>query len=238
MSDLTPLKEFVSQHPHIRHATPESPDFSSLRASYFINDALNPLMIVRPQSADDVAGLLSVFASHSIPFTIRTGGHDIFSRSVANDSVTIDMRDIAYASVDKPSLTARVGGGTLVGELVQQLAKEGVATPTGLIDAIGYVGWATHGGIGVMGPNYGLGVDQIVGAKIVNGQGKIVDADDKLLTGIRGGGGAFGVIVELTIKVYPLTHVRMAQVSSGKLCNFQDAILTDALAGSWRFHHL
>lgn len=209
MSDLTPLKEFLSQHPHIRHATPSSPDFSSFRTSFVIDDTIQPLMVVRPQSADDVAGLVSIFASHSIPFTVRAGGHDIFNRSVANDSVTIDMRDITHVSIDKASLTARVGGGILVKGLAEQLAKEDVVTPTGLVDAIGYIGWATHGGFGAMSPNYGLGVDQILGAKIVNAEGKIIDADEKLLTGIRGGGGAFGVIVELTIKVYPLSHVRM-----------------------------
>ena len=34
-----------------------------------------------------------------------------------------------------------------------------------------------------------------------------VDADEELLKGIRGGGGIFGVIVELTVKVYPLKEV-------------------------------
>jgi len=35
----------------------------------------------------------------------------------------------------------------------------------------------------------------------------LVDASEELLTGIRGGGGAFGVIVELKIKVYALKNV-------------------------------
>lgn len=55
--------------------------------------------------------------------------------------------------------------------------------------------------------NYGLGADQIVAAKIVNAKGELVDADAELLEGIRGGGGISGVIVELTIKVYPLKEV-------------------------------
>jgi FAD/FMN-containing dehydrogenase len=52
-----------------------------------------------------------------------------------------------------------------------------------------------------------LGVDQIVAAKLVNPNGEIVAADDDLLKGIRGAGGMFGVIVELTIKVFPLKEV-------------------------------
>lgn len=55
---------------------------------------------------------------------------------------------------------------------------------------------------------YGLGVDQIVGAKIVTAAaGEAVDADEELLKGIRGAGTALGVIVELTVKTYPLRKI-------------------------------
>ncbi len=72
---------------------------------------------------------------------------------------------------------------------------------------MGYVGWATLGGYGPFSTSHGLGVDQIVAAKVVNAKGELVEADAELLQGIRGGGGIFGVIVELTIKVYPLKEV-------------------------------
>jgi FAD/FMN-containing dehydrogenase len=54
-----------------------------------------------------------------------------------------------------------------------------------------------------------MGVDQILGAKIVNASGEIQDADEDMLIGIRGGGASLGIIVELTIKVYPLDTVRL-----------------------------
>lgn len=50
-------------------------------------------------------------------------------------------------------------------------------------------------------------MDQIVGAKLVTSKGELIDAPDELLKGIRGAGTIFGVIVELTIKVYPLKEV-------------------------------
>jgi FAD/FMN-containing dehydrogenase len=72
---------------------------------------------------------------------------------------------------------------------------------------VGYVGWATQGGIGPFTTLHGLGADQIISAKLVNASGEVVDASKELLKGIRGGGGIFGVIVELTIKVYPSEQV-------------------------------
>jgi hypothetical protein len=53
----------------------------------------------------------------------------------------------------------------------------------------------------------GWAVDQITGAKVVNSKGDIVDADQERLKLIRGAGGIGGIIVELTIKVYPKTKV-------------------------------
>lgn len=66
------------------------------------------------------------------------------------------------------------------------------------------MGWSTAGGYGPFSSLYGPGVDQIVGAKLVDSKGELVDASEELLKGIRGAGGIFGVIVELTIKVFPL----------------------------------
>jgi FAD/FMN-containing dehydrogenase len=78
---------------------------------------------------------------------------------------------------------------------------------SGSVGSVGYVGWSTNGGYGPFSSLYGLGVDQIVGAKLVNYKGELVEASDDLLKGIRGAGNIFGVIVELTIKVFPLKEV-------------------------------
>jgi FAD/FMN-containing dehydrogenase len=66
---------------------------------------------------------------------------------------------------------------------------------------------------------YGLGVDQIVGAKIVNAKGELVEANDEMLKGIRGGGGIFGVIAELAIKVYPLKEVSRLSLDLRTSCS-------------------
>ncbi|KUI70343.1 6-hydroxy-D-nicotine oxidase [Cytospora mali] len=66
--------------------------------------------------------------------------------------------------------------------------------------------WALAGGYGSFNSGYGLGVDQILGARVVAANGTIVDTDDdpELLWALRGAGsGSFGVVTEFRIKVYP-----------------------------------
>lgn len=69
------------------------------------------------------------------------------------------------------------------------------------------MGWATTGGFGPLAGKHGLGVDQIVAAKIVDATGQLVEADAETLRAIRGATGNFGIIVELTIRTYPISKV-------------------------------
>ena len=84
---------------------------------------------------------------------------------------------------------------------------------SGTIASVGYTGWATLGGYGPLTSHYGMGVDQIIGQNSLRDKlladGEIQDADEEMLVGIRGGGGSLGIIVELTIKVYPISTVSL-----------------------------
>lgn len=204
--DHDALARFLEEHPSIKHYNPTSPDFDDT-AKAFVALYPQPPAIVRPQSAEDVAALVSHCVATNTTFAVRSGGHDLQGRSQVADALRIDMRDIAYVHVADDKKTARIGGGALCGGVLRALEKEGLMTSTAGVDTVGYVGWATLGGYGVVSPSFGMGIDQIVGAKMVNSEGKCVVADEVLLEGLRGGGGNFGIVTELTIKVYPLQEV-------------------------------
>ena len=128
-------------------------------------------------------------------------------RSIVQDALVIDLRKLAYTKISASRTTVRIGGGTLATQVGADLSKEGLATAVGNTARVGYVGWAVYGGYGPCNALYGLGIDNIVGATVVNAKGEVVDADDELLKGIRGAGGALGVITEVEVKVYPLKTV-------------------------------
>jgi FAD/FMN-containing dehydrogenase len=164
-------------------------------------------------------------------FSVRVGGHDMFGRSQVHDAITIDLREIAYVHVNPEAHTARLGGGVLVMEVLKELKKHGMIVPHPVIPGVGFVGWATHGGYGLLSAQYGFGVDQILQAQLVDSQALIRDADEDMLTAIRGGGGCLGIIVELTIKVYPLCQV---QIKSSSAVGF----VLSSPPGTRRCHHV
>lgn len=202
------LIHFLSENSHIRHATPESPDFVELREQFVIQETRSPGIIVRPHDIDDIASLIKVLTKNNLPFNVRGGGHDMFGRSVVQDGVSIDMRDISHVYVDEASHTARVGGGVINIDLHRELDKHKMTTAHAVTPTVGFTGWAIHGGYGLLSTKYGLGSDQILGARVVDGQGNIVDADETLLTAIRGGGGSVAIIYELLIKLYHSEKVK------------------------------
>jgi FAD/FMN-containing dehydrogenase len=187
---------------NIEHWTPGSDTYESFRS--WVSTPSCPCVITVPKSVSEVQAIVRHSIEQSIPFTVQGGGHDLYGRSTLQDGLTISMRRLNGVSIAENRKTATIGGGVLFTKLIDDLAAQGLLAATGTVGSIGYVGWATHGGYGWSTNWAGLGVDQIVGAKLVNAQGEVVEADAEMLRGIRGGGGGnFGVIVELTIKLYP-----------------------------------
>jgi FAD/FMN-containing dehydrogenase len=201
------VEAFFDKHPQIPFVTPTSPVYRDIRAAYIKDSPITPLGIARPRTAEDVAAVVAFAAARGIEISVRTGGHDLFGRAFVQGGLAIDMRELAYAKISEDRKTVRIGGGTLAIAVTEALTAEGLATAVGSFPTVGFVGWATLGGYGPFAPNYGLGVDQIVGAKIVNGEGRVVDADEDMAVALRGGGGALGVVVEMTVNVYPLKNV-------------------------------
>ncbi|KAJ5778768.1 hypothetical protein N7520_002014 [Penicillium odoratum] len=224
------LTAFLAENSHIQYSSPDSPDFDDLSSIFVINAIKEPSMVVRPRSAEDISALVSLCIANNLPFTIRAGGHDMFGRCQVNDAVTIDMREISHVHVDHKSQTARVGGGVIFMKLVKELEKHKMAAPTPVTPSVGFVGWALHGGYGLLSSKYGLGVDQIVGATVINAHGVIQEADDMMLRAIRGAGGTVGVIAELRIRIYPLDQVLAGAITyqphdlSVTIQNFNDKL--------------
>jgi len=81
---------------------------------------------------------------------------------------------------------------------------------TGSEPCVGLVGATLGGGVGRYNGLHGMIVDALKSVKLVTAAGKLVTVSDRenpdLMWGLRGAGMNFGVIVEATYQVYPLTY--------------------------------
>ncbi|KAJ0130218.1 hypothetical protein HZ326_26683, partial [Fusarium oxysporum f. sp. albedinis] len=125
--------------------------------------------------ADITKSFIKTSSSPSI--VARPQMHQI---SQVNGALTFDMRNINYVNISEDKKTANIGGGIIARESAKALDAEELITTTPL------------------STKYGLGVDQIIGAKYVNAEGVLVDAGGEELMAIRGGGDCLGIIAEIT----------------------------------------
>jgi FAD/FMN-containing dehydrogenase len=194
--------------------TRSSPHFKDVSRVWNRNNVAKPLAVARCLSTSAVQSVVSFCSGaaakargsgSSIPLVVRSAGHDGFNRSTLQDGLMLDVRGLDSITISPDRQSATIGGGVIGGNLIGFLDDHGLITPTGYCNTVGYVGWATGGGYGVLAGAYGLGVDQILGATLVDAAGNLVDTDDdpNLLWAIRGAGtGNFGVVVSLRIRVY------------------------------------
>ncbi|KAJ6086684.1 hypothetical protein N7467_005598 [Penicillium canescens] len=169
-----------------------------------------PLACVQPQTEKEISQVIQFCTTKAIPFSVRSGGHDFYGRSLVVGGILIDMRAMDTIVLDPNRDSARVGGGVIAGALQETLNSYGLFTPTGQAKSVGYVSWACGGGYGFYVGTYGFGVDQILGARVVLAGGHIVDTDQEpeLLWALRGAGaGTFGVVTELRVKVYTVPRL-------------------------------
>lgn len=184
-------------------------EYESRRKIYQLDNVATPHAIACPRNTEDVAALVRYSIEANIPITVRSGGHDVFGRSIVESALCIDMRAIDFVEIAEDKKSARIGGGIRFGKLAEDLSKDGLVCPLGAVPNVGYVGWASLGGYGSLSGQYGLGLDQIIGAEVVNANAEIIQADEEMLKGIRGAGGNFGIVAGLRIKVYELKTVRL-----------------------------
>ena len=199
------LLSLISSNPSLKLYTRSSPHFDALKSVWNLKYAHNePLALIRATTVSEVSTIIKFCVADNIPLAVRSGGHDLFGRSIVPDAVILDIRELNSIEVAEDEKTVVIGGGTLTLDLVNFLDAKGLVTPTSLAGIVGWAGWAFAGGFGPLINTYGLGVDQIVSARIVTADGEVKEADHELLWGVKGAGGAFGVITELTVRVHCL----------------------------------
>ena len=216
-------------------------EYDSLRQNVNRRHNIFPMMIVMAENDQDLHQALDFSKKYQIPIRLRGGAHNFESQSIG-DGMVIDQsrrkkmyikwedddqtlnKDLHTNTLDESNRVNQkipyiyMEPGCLLGPVADFLDQQGLVMIMGSCPNNGVVGFLLGGGIGYLSRRYGLGSDSLAAVKAILADGTEIIADEHqnkdFLWASRGaGGGNFGIITGLKVRVYPIKHVTQFKIT-------------------------
>ncbi|KAH7139048.1 hypothetical protein B0J11DRAFT_588690 [Dendryphion nanum] len=178
-----------------------------------------PVYAVNATEAKHVKAAVNFARLKNIRLNVKSTGHSFQGRSTGFGTISIwthNMRGIKWhddfkpdsCSLKSPQMAATIAAGERVRDVYTAAASHNAIVVAGSAQDVGIMGWFSGGGHGPLSSTYGLGVDNVLQAKLITPSGDLLTLNpclnSDLFWAIRGGGGStFGVLTEVTMKAYP-----------------------------------
>ncbi|KAL1969230.1 hypothetical protein VTN77DRAFT_484 [Rasamsonia byssochlamydoides] len=198
------LASKLSSGAHIYY--PGSSGFAEATDRWSALDAPNVTIIVEVATENDVAETVKYANASNIPFIAVNGGHGaITSLGKVHHGIEIWLNQLNSVTISPTGDTATFGGGILT----KTIHRHAVGSRQ-----------ADRGGHGFLQGRHGLIADQFVSMRLVLADGSImtVDSSSDLFWAIKGTGHNFGIVTEVTSKIY--------DVEDGGLWSYSSFVFT------------
>ncbi len=174
-----------------------------------------PALIARVTGTADVRQAVDFARDHGGLLTaVKCGGHSSSGKSTCDRGMMIDLSPFRDVRVDPIARTARVTGGSLLGQLDHEAMTYDLVVPMGTVSHTGVGGLVTGGGFGRVARRFGLSVDNLLSVDVVTADGQFrrasAEENPDLFWGVRGGGGNFGVVTSFEFRLHPMQRQVMA----------------------------
>ncbi|KAJ8493313.1 hypothetical protein OPV22_015034 [Ensete ventricosum] len=185
---------------------------SSIQNNRFLysSSTTKPVLIVTPTNESHVQAAVVCSRKHGLRVRVRSGGHDYEGMSYVSEGdrfIIVDLAALRSVTVDTGQSTAWVQAGATLGEVYYTIAEKNrtVGFSAGTCPTVGVGGHFSGGGIGTLSRKYGTAADNIVDARLVDVNGRILDRQsmgEDYFWAIRGGGAAsFGIVLSYKIEL-------------------------------------
>ncbi|HSJ21058.1 MAG TPA: FAD-binding oxidoreductase [Nocardioidaceae bacterium] len=170
--------------------------------------AKQPRCVVRPSTTRDVAATVDFARDHNLLLGVRCGGHNIGGAAIPDGGIMLDLSGLRTVEVDPDRRLAHVGGGCLLRDVDRASQAYNLATTLGFVSEVGVGGLTLGGGFGYLARRFGWAVDNFEEVEVVTADGQVRVANREehpdLFWAVRGGGGNFGVVTRITLRLHPV----------------------------------
>jgi FAD/FMN-containing dehydrogenase len=189
---------------------------------------------VAARNADDIAAAVNFAREHNLRLVVKGGGHSYQGTSNASDSLLIWTRHMHDVTIQPdfvaqgcqgthaPQRAVTVGSGTIWMQAYDAVTtKAGAYVQGGGCTTVGVAGLIQGGGFGSFSKHYGTAAAGLLEAEVVTADGKVRIANactnPDLFWALKGGGGGtFGAVSKLTLRVRDLPELAGAAIFTVK----------------------
>jgi FAD/FMN-containing dehydrogenase len=168
-----------------------------------------PAVVVEAEGAADVRAAVVAAREHDLPFAVQATGHG--TRVPADGGILVKTGAMRTVMVDPDRRVAHLGAGARWGDVLAAAAPFGLAPLSGSAPDVGVAGYTLGGGVGWLARLHGFAADSLVRAEVVTAEGRMAtacaDHNADLFWALRGGGGGFGVVTAMEVRLYPVAAV-------------------------------
>src|SRR4051812_45173338 len=186
---------------------PGDPGYDEARMPWNVAVDQRPAAVAYPACADEVSDIVRSAVASGLRVAPRGTGHNAGPLGPLDDTVLLRTSAMTDVEIDAERLVARIGAGALWADVVEAAAPYGLAALHGSSPDVGVVGYSLGGGIGWYARQLGMATNSILGVDLVLGDGTRIHADadtnPDVFWAVRGGGGNFGIVTELEMRLFP-----------------------------------
>ncbi|GLX40935.1 FAD-binding protein [Streptomyces lavendulae] len=196
--------------------TPDDGGYDEVRRVFNGMVDRRPAVIAQCEDEADVVTAVRFARELDLPVAVRGGGHSVAGMALGDGALVVDLRRMHEVTVHPAAKAVRVGGGATMSHLDRACQPYDLATTGGRASTTGVGGFVLGGGSGWLDRAFGLAVDNLIGADVVTADGTCVTATaedhPELFWALHGGGGNFGVVTSLTLRLHELPAMSIAML--------------------------
>ena len=190
---------------------PGDPGWEDARQAWNLAVDQHPAAIALPSSAGDAAAAVRFARERGLRVAAQGTGHGATPMGSLADTLLIKTSRMHGLTIDPVARVARAEAGVIWRQVTEEAAVYGLTGLAGSSPDVGVVGYTLGGGMSWLGRTYGLSANNVEAFEVVTADGRLVRADacrePDLFWALRGGGGSFGVVTAVELRLFPIARV-------------------------------
>lgn len=190
-------------------AMPGSDGYDQARIAWNLAVDQRPQVVITATTEQDIVAAVDFAREQRFGVAVQGTGHGV--AVPANGGVLVNTARMNSVEINGSGMKATVGPGARWQDVIPKAHELGLAPLSGSSSDVGVLGYTLGGGAGFLGRKYGYAADNVVSARLVTADGRLLNVSPNehpdLFWAMRGGTSNFGIVTQLEFKLCPVSHV-------------------------------